>query len=58
MKNRRPIIVLTGIYSLLLLNNCVSKVSPEALYDGSWESLQEMPVPTWFDDGKIGIFIH
>ena len=27
-------------------------------YDGSWESLQKMPVPKWFDDGKIGIFIH
>lgn len=26
-------------------------------YDGSWESLQSMPVPAWFDDGKIGIFI-
>ena len=29
-----------------------------APYDGSWESLQKMPVPAWFDDGKIGIFIH
>ena len=29
-----------------------------ALYDGSWQSLQKMPVPAWFDDGKIGIFIH
>ena len=28
------------------------------LYDGSWKSLQSMPVPAWFDDGKIGIFIH
>lgn len=27
-------------------------------YDGTWESLQQMPVPAWFDDGKIGIFIH
>ena len=27
-------------------------------YDGNWESLQNMPVPAWFDDGKIGIFIH
>ncbi|MCC9644593.1 alpha-L-fucosidase [Rhodopirellula sp. JC740] len=27
-------------------------------YDGSWESLQTMPIPAWFDDGKIGIFIH
>ena len=30
----------------------------ELRYDGSWESLQKMPVPAWFDDGKIGIFIH
>jgi alpha-L-fucosidase len=29
-----------------------------APYDGSWESLQSMPVPDWFEDGKIGIFIH
>ena len=27
-------------------------------YDGSWESLQKMPVPAWFEDGKVGIFIH
>jgi len=27
-------------------------------YDGSWEALKKMPVPAWFDDGKIGIFIH
>lgn len=30
----------------------------EPAYDGSWESLQKMPIPAWFDDGKIGIFIH
>ena len=29
-----------------------------APYGGSWESLQKMPVPAWFDDGEIGIFIH
>lgn len=58
MKKSRLVIALTGIYSLLLLSNCVSEDSQEALYDGSWESLQEMPVPSWFDDGKIGIFIH
>ncbi len=27
-------------------------------YDGTWESLQTMPVPAWFEDGKVGIFIH
>ncbi|MGB2266932.1 MAG: alpha-L-fucosidase, partial [Akkermansiaceae bacterium] len=31
---------------------------PGVSYDGSWESLQKMPVPAWFDNGKIGIFIH
>ena len=38
----------------------ISELAPasEKLYDGSWESLQKMPVPKWFDDGKIGIFIH
>ncbi|MBI1336409.1 MAG: alpha-L-fucosidase [Phycisphaera sp.] len=37
-----------------------TKQAPSASerYDGSWESLQQMPVPAWFDDGKIGIFIH
>jgi len=29
-----------------------------APYGGGWESLQKMPVPAWFDDGKIGIMIH
>lgn len=47
---------------LLLLLSCQSKeVEGEiskAAYDGSWEALQEMPIPAWFDDGKIGIFIH
>ena len=38
--------------------NAQRKTATTALYDGSWESLQKMPVPAWFDDGKIGIFIH
>ncbi|GAC15727.1 alpha-L-fucosidase [Aliiglaciecola lipolytica] len=44
----------------LKLNN-ESQVSHSNLsqpYDGTWRSLQKMPVPAWFDDGKIGIFIH
>ena len=46
----------------LLLGACNSEKKTEATvklpYDGSWESLQKMPVPDWFNDGKIGIFIH
>jgi len=51
----------TMIACLLLLQPMASAIgaSPAAApYDGSWESLQKMPVPAWFDDGKIGIFIH
>lgn len=38
-----------------MAKNCQQSELP---YDGSWESLQKMPVPDWFNDGKIGIFIH
>ena len=54
----------TGWTGLLLLSavcllpNLECKAGEGHRYDGSWESLQTMPVPAWFDDGKIGIFIH
>ncbi|WP_218939730.1 alpha-L-fucosidase [Lutibacter citreus] len=50
---------------LLLFLSCKNKPETDkgisetnTHYDGSWEALQKMPVPTWFDDGKIGLFIH
>ncbi|OQV17345.1 Alpha-L-fucosidase [Hypsibius exemplaris] len=27
-------------------------------YDPTWESLDTRPLPAWFDEGKLGIFIH
>lgn len=27
-------------------------------YEANWGSLRDIPVPTWFDDAKFGIFIH
>ncbi|CAL4059923.1 unnamed protein product, partial [Meganyctiphanes norvegica] len=27
-------------------------------YDASWESLDKRPLPEWYDDAKIGIFVH
>ncbi|OQV17346.1 Alpha-L-fucosidase [Hypsibius exemplaris] len=27
-------------------------------YDPTWESLDTRPLPTWFDESKLGIFIH
>lgn len=39
------------------LKNKKSLKTVSKAYDGSWESLRQMSVPAWFDDGKIGIFI-
>lgn len=27
-------------------------------YEPSWDSLDSRPLPQWYDDAKIGIFIH
>lgn len=27
-------------------------------YEGTWESIDKRPTPTWFTDAKFGIFIH
>ena len=28
------------------------------MYEGTWESLRTHPVPVWYDDAKLGVFIH
>ena len=60
-KKQIPRIVSIGVLLLCAVGSVAAQEQPaatEAAYDGSWESLQKMPVPAWFDDGKIGIFIH
>ena len=27
-------------------------------YDPTWESLDSRPIPPWYDEAKIGIFLH
>lgn len=51
----RSLLLLCG---LLSFGVCDAAETVSAPYDGRWESLQKMPVPAWFDDGKIGLFIH
>lgn len=51
--------LLAGAFvALAMSTTLIQAETPVPPYDGSWESLQKMPVPAWFDDGKIGIFIH
>jgi len=57
--------VLVGLLLLLLCScnsvtkkDAISSSSEAPIYDGSWESLQQMPVPDWVNNGNIDIFIH
>ena len=56
MKIKKDLLLL--ICCLLILNKNSYGQETKNKYDGSWESLQKMEVPGWFDNGKIGIFIH
>ncbi|CAA6690026.1 MULTISPECIES: alpha-L-fucosidase [unclassified Lentimonas] len=56
MKLNKNVILMTA--ALVFASSTVHAEESGTPYDGSWESLQQMPVPSWFDDGKIGIFIH
>lgn len=59
MSVKNSILIITVTLLLVACNNSKNKNTVvNAPYDGSWESLQQMPVPDWFNDGKIGIFIH
>jgi len=51
-------IILIALCMTLMTGKVMAGGYDIAPYDGSWESLQKMPVPAWFDDGKIGIMIH
>ena len=33
-------------------------VATSLAYEATWESLDSRPLPQWYDDAKIGIFIH
>uniref|UniRef100_A0A1W7RAH0 Putative alpha-L-fucosidase n=1 Tax=Hadrurus spadix TaxID=141984 RepID=A0A1W7RAH0_9SCOR len=42
---------------LLYLIGCVIALT-SARYEPNWKSIDSRPLPKWFDEGKIGIFLH
>ena len=42
---------------IFLCFSCISVVSC-IRYQPNWDSLDSRPLPTWYDESKIGIFIH
>lgn len=43
------------VFSLVLF---IAAVLDAKKYDPTWESLDARPLPGWYDDSKVGIFIH
>lgn len=41
--------------SVLLL---IFSVSQSVKYEPTWNSLDSRPLPSWYDEAKLGIFIH
>lgn len=46
--------------SLIFLSLSILLVYTNGLnnYQPNWDSLDKRPLPKWYDDAKIGIFIH
>lgn len=41
------------------INNAQTESSPSTFsYEANWESLHQYEIPEWFNDAKLGIFIH
>ncbi|WP_136464775.1 alpha-L-fucosidase [Flagellimonas onchidii] len=56
-------IFLAASLLLLMVVSCKEKQTQEASKEtlakvSTWEDLQNMPIPTWYEDAKFGIFIH
>jgi alpha-L-fucosidase len=57
---------MTKIYVNVLVSSCLAAIcvasiattSTTTRYKATWESLDSRPLPQWYDDAKIGIFIH
>ena len=43
---------------VILLVACVQCLLTVREYTPDWSSLDQRPTPAWFDESKIGIFIH
>lgn len=46
------------VASMILFLIAPRAAAQEVRYQPNWESLDQRPIPQWFDDAKFGIFIH
>jgi len=45
------------LFLTVFISVCISS-SSGIKYEPNWNSLDSRPLPAWYDDSKIGIFIH
>ena len=41
-----------------MIFNILLVIAQAAQYEPNWESLDKRPIPKWFDEAKVGIFIN
>ena len=46
------------VAELLLLVSCSLLLPARGQYSPNWDSLDARPLPAWYDQAKLGIFIH
>ena len=49
---------MAGVAELLLLVSCSLLLPARGQYSPNWDSLDARPLPAWYDQAKLGIFIH
>lgn len=49
------VLLLTICISLLKISDCNENLKK---YEPNWSSLDKRPLPLWYDEAKVGIFIH
>ncbi|XP_043242495.1 alpha-L-fucosidase-like [Amphibalanus amphitrite] len=56
-RQREPTLTPLATLTLLLVFAMTSQVT-SAQYSPTWKSLDARPLPSWYDEAKVGIFLH
>lgn len=58
MHERAGRFLIMKIFFVVFLTLIVAKTGQSQKYTPDWESIDSRPLPSWYDEAKIGIFIH
>ncbi len=50
--------IISTIFFILVVCCLIMPTQAAETYEPNWESLDQRPIPGWFKDAKLGIFIH